>query len=205
MRGKDIWDEKYAAKELVWSAIPTAEFVKKVQHLTPGKALDVACGEGRNAIYLAEKRWDVTAVDFSKVAIEKARLIAEKRSVDVNWVVADASKYPFAENEYDLVGVMYLHNSKQEQSRWLPAVIKSVATGGTFVYIGHDRTNIQYGVGGPQDPSVLLSIGETLELLKDFEIEQAEVIERPYADETGHGGAPEMMALDAIICAKKRG
>ncbi len=87
------WNDRYAAADLVWSAEPNQFFADAVRDLTPGRALDLGTGEGRNAMWLAERGWDVTAVDFSDVAIDKARQIAARRDVRVTWVVADLRDY----------------------------------------------------------------------------------------------------------------
>ena len=79
------WDARYAGEQLVWSAEPNRFLVAEVDGLPPGRALDVACGEGRNAIWLAEHGWMVTAVDFSAVAIDKGRRLAAARDVAVHW------------------------------------------------------------------------------------------------------------------------
>ncbi len=70
---RNAWDERYAGDELVWSAQPNRFLVAEVETLPPGRALDLACGEGRNAVWLAERGWDVTGVDFSNAGIDKAR------------------------------------------------------------------------------------------------------------------------------------
>ena len=83
------WDARYAQKELVWTAEPNRRFAAEVDGLAPGRALDVACGEGRNAVWLAERGWRVTAVDLSSVGLAKARDLAAARGVEVDLVHAD--------------------------------------------------------------------------------------------------------------------
>src|SRR5690349_10831664 len=92
------WDERYAATDLVWSAGPNQFVEAELGELAPGKALDLACGEGRNARWLAERGWHVTAIDWSSVAIEKGRQV----SAHVEWQVGDALTTPLP-IELDLV------------------------------------------------------------------------------------------------------
>ena len=106
---RNAWDERYAGDELVWSAQPNRFLVAEVETLPPGRALDLACGEGRNAVWLAERGWDVTGVDFSNVGLDKARRLAEARGVSAQWEVADVTEYTPAPESFDLVIVMYLH------------------------------------------------------------------------------------------------
>ena len=103
------WDERYQGESLVWSAEPNRFLVAEVEGLTPGRALDVACGEGRNAIWLAEQGWTVTGVDFSEVGLDKARRLAAARGVSVPWELADVTEYTPAREHFDLVIVLYLH------------------------------------------------------------------------------------------------
>ena len=201
MSKRQMWNERYANKALVWSAGPNELFAREVQDLKPGKALDIACGEGRNAIWLAERGWDVTAIDFSDVAIEKGRQIAVKRGANVNWMTEDVCSWRLPKHEFDLVAVLYLHTDSKERQQWLDNVINSVKPSGTFIYIAHDPDNIENGVGGPQDPSLLPTVAEITGALKGFSIENAGVIERPVARDPGHGKELEGIALDSFVRA----
>lgn len=201
MSKRQMWNDRYADKDLVWSAGPNELFAREVKNLRPGKALDVACGEGRNAIWLAEQGWNVTAIDFSDVAIEKGRQIAARREVNVNWIAEDVSSWQLPRHEFDLVAVLYLHTTIDEREQWLEKVISSIKPSGTFIYIAHDIDNIKNGVGGPQDPALLPTVAEITNGLKGFSIENAGVIERPVARDPGHGKELEGIALDSFVRA----
>ena len=110
------WDARYAAAELVWSAEPNRFLVAEVSDLAPGRALDVACGEGRNAIWLAERGWDVTGADFSPTALDKARRLADGRGVTVRWLLADAVTDPVEPAAFDLVAVFYLQLPSEQRA-----------------------------------------------------------------------------------------
>src|SRR6476646_8725770 len=86
---REDWNARYAQKELVWSAEPNRLFAAEVGGLPPGRALDLACGEGRNAVWLAGRGWRVTGVDFSGVALAKARRLADRAGVALDLVQAD--------------------------------------------------------------------------------------------------------------------
>ena len=105
----EAWNRRYAGTELLWSATPNRFLVAEVEGLPPGRALDLACGEGRNAIWLAERGFEVTGVDFSDVALERARRIAAGRGVEVEWTHADVTEYEPPLRAFDLVVVLYLH------------------------------------------------------------------------------------------------
>jgi ubiquinone/menaquinone biosynthesis C-methylase UbiE len=203
MSKQEKWNERYGATGLVWSAGPNALFSELAGELSPGRALDVAAGEGRNAIWLAEQGWQVDAIDFSAVGIDKGRQIAEKRGVQLNWMVGDVCHHEFDQEAYDLVAVLFLHTSAAERSVWLPRLSAALKPGGRMIYIAHDPSNVAQGVGGPQDPALLPSISELSEQLRGFEFERAEIYQRPVGQDPGHGNA-KGVALDTLIIARKR-
>ncbi len=208
---REKWNARYASRPLVWSAEPNGLFVELVRDRVPGRALDIGCGEGRNALWLAEHGWHVMAVDISDTGIDKARLIARERGVDVNFVradIADAGQRAVVEAAapFDLVACVFMHTDAATRDRWLPAMLDLIAPGGSFVHVGHDRSNIEHGAGGPQDPDLLL----TPELLAGIAhnhglvVERAEVHRRRLADDPGHGGgAADRPALDTLFVARR--
>jgi SAM-dependent methyltransferase len=205
MSRRDMWDERYAAKELVWSAGPNRLLADELTGLQPGTALDVACGEGRNALWLAEQGWEVTGIDFSEVAIGKARQIAERRGVTVDWLVADIAEHDLGPSTFDLVCVLYLHTGPEERARWLPKTISAVKPGGTWLYIGHDPSNIEHGVGGPQDAALLPGAQDLSRALHGFRIDRAEIVERRVDADPGHGrDLGDGIALDAFVRAVRQ-
>ena len=157
---RQMWNQRYAQAELVWSAEPNRFLVEETADLPPGRALDLGAGEGRNAIWLAELGWDVTAVDFSDVAMDKARTIAARRSVAVDLEVADLVEYRPQESAFDLVMLLYIHLPVEERRQVFARAAGATAPGGTILVIGHDSDNIEHGYGGPQDPSVLYSAAD---------------------------------------------
>ena len=151
--------------------------------------------------HLRDQGWQVDAIDFSEVGIDKGRQIAEARNISVNWLVDDVTSYQFPEAYYDLVAILYLHTSAEERKVWLNSLIESVKPGGSFLYIAHDPSNITHGVGGPQDASLLPSVEELRSLLVGFEFKRAEVFERTVDSDPGHGGSGSGVALDTLVWA----
>lgn len=173
------WDARYADSRRLWSPQPNATVAEIVGPLPPGAALDVGAGEGRHAVWLGALGWDVTAVDFSAVGIDKGRREAEARGVDVQWVVEDAREWsPPPGATYDLVLVAYLHLEGDVLSRtrrWL-------APGGRLVVVGHARRNLTEGVGGPRDPRLLHTPEQLRAAANGLRIEQLEEVLRPTAE-----------------------
>lgn len=172
----DDWDKRYQEKKLVWSAGPNQFVHKEVSDMKPGRVLDVACGEGRNALWMAELGWQVTALDYSPVAIEKARARAAEVGLDIDWRVADATTG--IEGEYDLVLFIYLHLPEAQTRASLNLAIESLAPGGTVLIVGHDRRNIEEGIGGPQDPNILFGPQDLTAMMPGLTIERAETVTR---------------------------
>ena len=154
----DAWNGRYRQSDLVWSAGPNEFVVEHTAGLSPGRALDVACGEGRNALWLAEQGWAVVATDFSEVAIEKARRIAEHRGVSIDLRVADAVSgegLPPDAGPFDLVVVAYLQLPDEQLGSALDRAVEVLAPGGTILVVGHHVDNLEHGYGGPSSPAVL--------------------------------------------------
>lgn len=207
------WDERYAGTELVWSSGPNRFVEDEVAGLPPGRAVDLAAGEGRNALWLAEQGWQVTAVDFSAVGLDKGRrvLAAHERARDlrVDWVHHDVLTYDPGPVGYDLALLAYLQLPAEERRAAVRVGWSALAVGGRLVVVAHDSTNLTEGTGGPQDPSVLYTAEEVLGDLdgERFEVVRAERIERvvpaPADDAAGrpddHGGEPDRVAYDALV------
>ncbi|HET9092314.1 MAG TPA: class I SAM-dependent methyltransferase [Acidimicrobiales bacterium] len=191
------WDSRYATADLVWSAEPNRFLTAEVAGLAPGRALDVACGEGRNAIWLATAGWTATGVDFSAVALDKARRLAASRGVEVEWVLSDVVAYFDDPHEFDLVAVFYLQLPPPARRAVLSGAARAVAPGGRLLVVAHDSSNLERGYGGPQEPSVLYRPEDVVADLADaLEIEKAEVVERPVSTDEG-----ERVALDLLVRA----
>ncbi len=161
------WDDRYEASELVWSAGPNQFLPPLVEDLAVGSALDLACGEGRNAIWLAQQGWNVTGVDFSPVGIAKAGQLAGDTHVD--WVVGDATTFD-AGQKFDLVIIFYLHLDHESFESAVAAAVDAVAEGGTLFGVGHAVRNLDDGVGGPPDPEILWSIDQIAPMLDSLEV-----------------------------------
>jgi len=175
----DDWDRKYAAQELLWSAEPNRFVAEELAALAPGRAVDLACGEGRNAIWLARHGWRVTAVDFSEVALGKGRAIAERHGVTVDWVRADLLDDVALPPEQDLVVIAYLQLPADQLATVLAAAASALAPGGTLFVVGHDLSNLTDGVGGPQSPEVLYTPDAVVAGLPGLDVVRAERVTRP--------------------------
>jgi SAM-dependent methyltransferase len=193
---REDWNRRYAEIESVWSATPNRFLVAETSELPPGRALDLACGEGRNAIWLAGLGWQVTGVDFSEVAIAKARERAASEGAEIDFRAIDLLDFEPEARAYELVVVLYLQLRANERRHVLERAAEALAAGGTFLLIGHDLLNLTEGVGGPSDRSVLYTPADIVADLSGLEIEKAERVRRDVED-------ADRPAIDALVRARR--
>jgi SAM-dependent methyltransferase len=188
------WDERYRQTSSVWGAAPNVFVEQVLSGRRPGTALDLACGEGRNALWLAGRGWRVSAVDFSPVALDKGRQQAEAHGLDLDWIEADVTGYRPPPGAFDVVLIAYLHLPGTALEPVLHRAAEAVAPGGTLLVVGHDAANLAQGVGGPQDPEVLYTAQVLAGNATGLHIERAERVTRRVPN-------AERPALDTLLVA----
>jgi SAM-dependent methyltransferase len=133
------WDARYRERGgKMWSGRPNGRLVAEVAELGPGRALDVGCGEGGDAIWLARRGWTVTAIDVSDVAVSRAREAAERAGVTVDWVTGDVLRTPFPSDSFDLVSLQYPALPKAAGEPAVRALLDTVRPGGLLLAVYHD-------------------------------------------------------------------
>ncbi|MFF2085462.1 class I SAM-dependent methyltransferase [Nocardia sp. NPDC058176] len=212
------WDARYARSELVWGAPPNSTVVEYVYGLdkrvarlaaetdaTPPplpRALDLACGEGRHALWLATHGWQVQAVDFSQVGIDKGRTVAARlsRSVRsrVDWRCADITELAAAEvtGPFELILMVFVHLPADQRRPLLRQLAGMLSPGGMLLVLGHDTSNVTDGYGGPQDTDILFTPEDIRADLDDqgLTIRVADHVFRPTE-------GPD--AIDALVIAER--
>jgi SAM-dependent methyltransferase len=192
----DAWDARHRARAGRHRE-PNPLLVAAAASLAAGRALDLACGSGRNAVWLAEHNWRVTAVDFSPVALDQARAAARDHAVTITTVQADARAYTPV-GRFDLVVVSYLHLPAVDmRGVWRVACV-ALAAGGTLLAVGHHTRNLTDGYGGPSDPTLLWDERVIATLLDRLVIDETRVVTRPVRDEDG-----DHAAIDALVRAHR--
>jgi SAM-dependent methyltransferase len=133
------WDARYSERDgSMWSGRPNGRLVAEVADLTPGGALDVGCGEGADAIWLARQGWTVTAIDISDLAVRRAREAAELADAAVEWVCGDALQTPFPARSFDLVSMQYPALPKAAGEAAVRTLLDTVRPGGLLLAVNHD-------------------------------------------------------------------
>ncbi len=133
------WDARYSERDgAMWSGRPNGRLVAEVAAVTPGRALDVGCGEGADAIWLAQRGWTVTAIDISEVAIGRAREAPQPAGVAVEWICGDALQAPLPARSYDLVSMQYPALPKAAGEAAVRTLLDTVRPGGLLLAVYHD-------------------------------------------------------------------
>jgi SAM-dependent methyltransferase len=195
------WDARYSSAEYEWSMHPNQFVATELDGVPPGRALDLAAGEGRNSVWLAERGWRVTAVDFSRVGLGKGRTLSAAHGVDdaqVEWVVADLDGYRPARSSFDLVLIAYLQVGADLRARVLAAAAAALVPGGTLLVVGHDLANLTEGTGGPSSPEVLYTPEAITAALCGLTIIKAERVRR----RVDRDGA-RATAVDTLVRAER--
>ena len=196
-----FWEAHYGEKDQVWSGRPNGVLVEEVSDLAPGRALDVGCGEGADAIWLASKGWRVIAIDVSPTALERGARAAEETGVDVEWQWHDLAD-TFPAGEFDLVNAQYLHSSLDlPEEKIYSAIAAAVAPGGTVLVVSHAAfppwSRHHEAHTFPQPDEIARSLGLSDD---DWDIEVCEIRERSTIAPSGEHAE----ISDSVVMAQRR-
>lgn len=174
----NYWNEKYDTDEFIYTTVANRFVVEYLESLEPGKVIDVAGGEGRNAVWFAERGWQAEVVDFAEKAVAKFLKFAAERGVADHCIgtVADATSFVAKLAPADLGVVGYLQVPKETLAKAISNLVAQLRPGATFFGVWHALDNLEGGFGGPRDPEVLPSVASLTEILSAFPV-KIEVIE----------------------------
>jgi SAM-dependent methyltransferase len=200
-----FWNERYRSSPRVWSGNPNPQLVAEIADLPPGLALDVGCGEGADAIWLARRGWDVVATDIAGVALERgaqhARDSDPVASAGIEWRQADLLISPPEPDSFDLVSAQFMHLPPAPRTQFFTALAASVCTGGTLLVVGHHPSDLATGVPRPPMPDLFYTADEVARLLDDsWKIVVNEARPRPATTPDG----VEVTIHDAVLRATRR-
>lgn len=182
------WDGFYLENEQVFSGNVNGALVDEVADLTPGQVLDLGCGEGADAWWLARRGWQVTALDVSRIAVERARGVVAEQAPElverIAWVRADLAECGPPGGAFDLVSAQYLPLRRERGPEQIRRVLASVAVGGVLLFVAHDTRDLPEDHGFCSDDYYL--VGDVRELLGgNWEIEVDEVRPRSHVPSGG--------------------
>jgi tellurite methyltransferase len=159
------WDKRFGRKEFAFGEEPNPFLKKYIRLLPKGKALDIASGEGRNAVYLAQNGFDVDAVDISERGLKKAKKLARLKGVKIHTFLVDLDQYQIEKGRYDLVANFFFL-----KRRLIPKIRKGLKKGGKVIFETYLLEHRTLGTGGPKQAKYFLKPNEPLRLFKNFRI-----------------------------------
>ncbi len=194
------WDSRYLDRDQLWSGQPNGALVTEVAGLTPGRVLDVGCGEGADAIWLADRGWDVTALEVSGVALERAAAHARDSGVSIRWVHAGLAEATLPPASFDLVSAQYPALLRTPNNAAERALLTAVAPGGVLLLVHHAGMDTHVPEDGAFDPADYVWPSMVTALLDDdWQIEVDEQRPRIAPD----GGAGAHHTDDLVIRARR--
>ncbi|WP_305728683.1 methyltransferase domain-containing protein [Nonomuraea pusilla] len=200
------WEERYRARPALWSGRPNPQLVAEASGLAPGRALDVGCGEGADAIWLAGRGWQVTAVDISVTALERAAAHAAAEDAQaaarITWTHADLREQPPAEGAYDLVSAQFMHLPGPARRELFARLADAVAPGGTLLIVGHHPSDLRANAHRMRFPDMMYTAEEVAAALDpaEWEVRTAETRARAAKNPDGE----EVTLHDAVLVARRR-
>ncbi len=205
----EFWDERYAGAGRVWSGRPNQRLVEQAADLTPGTALDVACGEGGDAIWLAQQGWQVTAVDVSEVALAKVAEHADEAGLDekirLGLYDALADPRPAGHHTFDLVTVSFLHVPEPDFPIIYRGIAEAVAPGGRLLVTAHHPEDVATGARHDHGPGLLFEperVLDTLSVGAPGSPWEVEVVDTPVRDQQTDAGP--LKVRDTVVRLRRR-
>jgi SAM-dependent methyltransferase len=200
-----FWNERYRSRTTLWSGHANPQLVSDAARLTPGAALDVGCGEGGDAIWLAEHGWQVTAVDFSQVALDRgaarARELGAETARRITWQQADITAWTPAPGSYDLVSEQYVHLPREQREALHRRLGAAVAPGGVLLVVAHHPSDLQTTVPRPNIPERFYTPAEVASVLdpREWTVLAEEARPRTAIDPEGR----EVTIHDTVLAARR--
>ena len=195
---RTYWNERYQEEGLIFGAEPNVFVAEALGSLEPGRALDLGCGPGRNAVWLAAKGHRVTAVDLSDTAVDHARRLAAEAGVEIDTRQADLTTWRPEPGAFDLVLLSYLHLPESARRAVHAAAVDALAPGGTLFLVAHHLDNLDGGIGGPQDPDVLYTEAQVADDFASLSVERNERAIRRVVKPDVEGDA-----VDLVLVARR--
>lgn len=203
VQGEAFWNERYRSTGALWSGRPNPQLVAEAADLTPGTALDVGCGEGADALWLAERGWRVTGVDIATVALQRAADHARQAGVEVTWLHADLLDWVPPPSAYDLVSAQFLHLPPGQRATLHDRLADAVAPGGSLLIVGHHPSDLHTTAPRPPASELFFTAGEIAAALdpERWDIVVGEARPRESVDPEGR----TVTVHDTVLRARREG
>lgn len=185
---KDMWEARYADDAYVYGTEPNDFLVAATQGLSPGRALCLADGEGRNGVYLATLGFEVTSVDLTHAGLDKANRLATAKDVSITAIVADLADFDLGEDRWDLIVSIFAHMPPTIRRPLHGRIAPALASDGRFVLEAYTPDQVDSDTGGPSDPTLTMTLAGLTDELTGLSIIEGREIVRPVIEGPGHTG-----------------
>lgn len=195
-----FWNERYGSQERLWSGNPNVRLVEEAADLPPGTALDIGCGEGADAIWLASRGWQVTGTDISTVALDRAA--AHAGDLTITWLRADLLSWTPRPAAYDLVSAHFMQLPPALREPLFSTWAAAVSPGGSLLIVGHHPSDMHVTAHRPDMPELFYTADDVAALLNhdDWEIVTNTAPARTITDPDGN----EITFHDAVLRARRK-
>lgn len=166
---QEFWEQKFASEQYIYGKEPNEFFRQTIDAFQPGRIFLPGEGEGRNAVYAAQRGWKVDAVDFTNSGRNKAKKLAKEQKVRINYHIEDITTCTPNELTYDAVSLIFLHMPQKTTKELYKKLIRALKPGGFFIFQLYSKEQINYQTGGPKNEELLYSIEELADYLGDLE------------------------------------
>ena len=183
-----MWNERFDRPEYVFGTEPNAFLKSVVKNILPGQVLSIGEGEGRNAVFLAEQGYEVTAIDLSPIGLEKAKKLADSRDVGLQTIVADIASFDFGENLWNGIISIFCHLPPDVRQMVHQKIKTGLKPGGVFIVEAYTPDQIPFGTGGPKDLRMMMSLEILQNDFDNFEFVHAQEIKRNIVEGIFHTG-----------------
>ncbi|MCA9732991.1 MAG: class I SAM-dependent methyltransferase [Deferribacteres bacterium] len=194
----NTWDERYNTKEYIYGTEPNQFVAQNIQNIKKGSVLCLGAGEGRNAVYLAEMGHHVTAVDSSRVGLEKARNLAVSRGVQITTIVADLADFIIQPESWDMITSIFCHLPLQLRKKVNTDVVSGLKPGGIFLLQAYTPEQLNYRTGGPSRLDMLYTLHDLRDELNGLIFQSGEERVREIAEGIMHTGKSAIVELIAV-------
>ena len=183
-----MWDERYSESGFAYGDQPNDFLAAHFTEIPPGSVLDLGCGEGRNAVFLAEQGYEVTAVDQSAAGLQKAEQLADRRGVRIATVQADLGQFTLRPNHWAGVVSIFCHLPPEIRRSLYASLVQGLRPGGVLLLEAYTPAQVGRGTGGPSDPDWMMSLDRLKAELPALEWVVAEEKERDVREGSFHTG-----------------
>jgi 2-polyprenyl-3-methyl-5-hydroxy-6-metoxy-1,4-benzoquinol methylase len=196
------WDERYGRDEYVYGLEPNEFVIESVRHIPQGNVLCLGEGEGRNAVFLAQQGYEVTAVDSSRIGLQKAEQLAQKRGVSITTITGDLAEFEIEPNQWQGIVSIFCHLERSLRRGVHRACVRGLAPGGAMILEAFTPEQLNYKTGGPRSVELLMTLKELKQEFHGLELKIArEVIcdRREGLFHTGEAAVVQILGIKSVL------